>query len=264
MLSLTNVHRTTKVTSYRDSHTEDGKGAIYDEHFITERWRKILWHQEQYVLSSFLEMYFKNRTVNLLDFACGTGRIAGFLENRVETSTAVDVSKAMLDEAQKKLNRTKIIQADLTKNNVLEGHKFNLITAFRFFLNSEPELRTEALLTLASLLSKDGYIVFNNHKNSTSPLIWPKYFYYNKIRKRKAHYMSYSEIKKLTRKACIEIIRIYPVGLLSLPRIKPPEKLSRKIDNMAMKFAFSGILSESPVIVCRHYQETHNKRDIRR
>ena len=248
-----------KVKSYRDSHTQEGKGAIYDEHFRTERWRKILWHQEQYVLSSFLNTYFKNRPVSLLDFACGTGRIAGFLENRVETSTAVDVSKAMLDEAKKKLRRTKIIQADLTKNNVLEGQKFNLITAFRFFLKAEPELRTEAFLMLVSLLSTDGYIVFNNHKNSTSPLIWPKYFYHKKIRKRKIHFLSYSEIKELTKEAGIEIIRIYPVGLLSLPRVKPPEKLSQKIDNIAMKFRFSGIFSESPVVVCRRYPEINNK-----
>lgn len=242
-----------KVKSYRDSHTEEGKGVIYDEHYRTMTWRKILWNQEQRVLSSFLDTYFKNRSINLLDFACGTGRITSFLENRVETSTAVDVSKTMLDEAKKKLKRTKIIQADLTKNNVLEGRKFNLITAFRFFLNAEPELRIEALHILASLLSKDGYIVFNNHKNRTSPLIWPKYFYHNKIRKSKSRSMSHFEIKKLAREAGIEIIRIYPVGLLSLPRIKPPEILSRNIDNVAMKFRFSGIFSESPVVVCRSH-----------
>lgn len=253
-----------KVTSYRDSHTEEGKGAAYDEHYRTEVWRKILWNQEQYVLNSILDTYFRNRTINLLDFACGTGRITSFLENRVETSTAVDVSKTMLDEAKKKLKRTKIIQADLTKNNVLEGRKFNLITAFRFFLNAEPGLRTEALQVLVSLLSKDGYIVFNNHKNKTSPLVWPKYFYHNKIRKSNVQVMSHSEIKELARQAGIEIIRVYPVGLLSLPRIKPPEKLSGYVDNMAMKFRFSGILSESPVLVCRHYQKMHNNRDTKR
>ena len=253
-----------KVTSYRDSHTEEGKGAAYDEHYRTEVWRKILWNQEQLVLSSFLDTYFRNRTINLLDFACGTGRITSILENRVETSTAVDVSKTMLDEAKKKLKRTKIIQADLTKNNVLEGRKFNLITAFRFFLNAEPGLRTEALQVLVSLLSKDGYIVFNNHKNKTSPLVWPKYFYHNKIRKSNVQVMSHFEIKELARQAGIEIIRVYPVGLLSLPRIKPPEKLSRYVDKMAMKFRFSGILSESPVLVCCHRQETHNNRATKR
>lgn len=258
-----NIQRIRKETSYRDSHIQEGKGAIYDEHFRTERWRKILWHQEQYVLISFLDTYFKNRAVNLLDFACGTGRIAGFLENRVETSMAVDVSKTMLDEAEKKLKRTRIIQADLTKNNVLEGRKFNLITAFRFFLNAEPGLRTEVLQMLVSLLSKDGYIVFNNHKNKTSPLVWPKYFYHNKIRKSRIQFMSHSEIKELARQAGIEIIRVYPVGLLSLPRIKPPEKLNQYVDNMAMRFRLSGILSESPVVVCRHCREIQNNRDIR-
>ena len=253
-----------KVTSYRDSHTEEGKGTAYDEHYRTESWRKILWNQEQLVLSSILDIYFKNHVINLLDFACGTGRITSFLENRVETSTAVDVSKTMLDEAKKKLKRTKIIQADLTKNNVLEDRKFNLITAFRFFLNAEPGLRTETLQMLVSLLSKDGYIVFNNHRNKTSPLVWPKYFYHNNIRKRNVQFMSYSEIKEMTGQAGIEIIRIYPVGLLSLPRIKLPEKLSRNIDNMAMKFRFSGIFSESPVVVCRHCQDIRNNKYIRR
>jgi predicted TPR repeat methyltransferase len=253
-----------KVTSYRDSHTKEDKGAAYDEHYRTEVWRKILWNQEQIVLSSFLDTYFRNRTINLLDFACGTGRITGFLENRVETSTAVDVSKTMLDEAKKKLKRTKIIQADLTKNNVLEGRKFNLITAFRFFLNAESGLRTEVLQMLVSLLSKDGYIVFNNHKNKTSPLVWPKYFYHNKIRKSRIQFMSHSEIKELASQAGIEIIRVYPVGLLSLPRIKPPEKLSRYVDKMAIKFRLSGIFSESPVVVCRHSREIHNSSDFRR
>ena len=76
--------------------------------------------------------------------------------------------------------------------------------------------------------------------------------------------MSHSEIKELTREAGIEIIRIYPVGLLSLPRVKPPKKLSCNIDNMAMKFRFSGIYSESPVIVCRRRLEISNNRYIRR
>jgi len=253
-----------KVRSYRDSHTGEGKGAVYDEHYTTMPRRKIFWDQEQRVLSSFLDTYLKNRTVNLLDFACGTGRITSFLENRVATSTAVDVSSPMLDEARKKLKRTKIIQADLTKNNVLKGRKFNLITAFRFFLNAELELRTEALQVLVSLLSKDGYIVFNNHKNRTSPLVWSKYFYHSKIRRSNVQFMSIHEIKKLTREADLEIIRIYPVGLLSLPKVKPPGKLSHSIDSMAMKFRLSGILSESPIVVCRRRQEIHKNRLYRK
>ncbi len=238
--------------SYRDSHTKEGKGAIYDEHYATIPWRKYLWNQEQNVLSSFLDTYFNDKKINLLDFACGTGRITSFFESRVESSTAVDVSKTMLDEARKKLKRTELIQADLTRNNILNGQKFNLITAFRFFLNAESNLRIQAMKTLVSLLAEDGYIIFNNHNNKTSPLIWPRYIFHNKIRKRNINFMSIYEARNLAKKVGLKIVRIYPVGLLSLPKVKLSEKLNHRIDSMAMKFRFSGVFSESPVVVCRH------------
>ena len=71
----------------------------------------------------------------------------------------------MLEEAQRKLKRTEIIQADITKEDIFAGREFNLITAFRFFLNAEENLRKDALNTITSLLSEDGYFVFNNHRN---------------------------------------------------------------------------------------------------
>lgn len=240
--------------SYRDSHVQPGKGAVYDQHYATLPWRKYLWSQEQRVLTSILDRYFKDRVVSLLDFACGTGRIASFLENRVETSTGVDVSGAMLDEARKKLRRTALIQADLTKNNILNGQTFNLITAFRFFLNAEPELRLEAMQTLVSLLARDGYVVFNNHNNRTSPLVWLKYGYHARIRGRGTNSMSIHEIRGLARKVGLKIVQIYPVGLLCLPRIRLPARLNHRIDNMALRFRYSGVLSESPIVVCRHCQ----------
>jgi SAM-dependent methyltransferase len=237
--------------SYRDSHTKQGKGIVYDEHYATLPERKYIWNQEQFVLNSFIETYFKDRKIRLLDFACGTGRITSFFENRVETSIAVDVSKTMLDEARKKLKRTELIHVDLTRNNVLSGRKFNLITAFRFFLNAEPQLRIEAMRTLVSLLADDGYILFNNHKNRSSPLVWPRYFLCNKLRKRNVNFMSIYEVRDLAEKAGLKIVRIYPVSLLSMPSIKCLERLNHRIDNTAMKFRFSGIFSESPIVVCR-------------
>lgn len=236
--------------SYRDSHTKQDKGIAYDEHYAILQGRKYLWNQEQFVLNSFIETYFKDRKIRLLDFACGTGRITSFLENRVEVSIAVDVSKTMLDEARKKLKRTELLQVDLTRNNVLSGQKFNLITAFRFFPNAEPQLRIEVMRTLVSLLADDGYMLFNNHKNRNSPLVWPRYFFSNKLRKRNVSFMSIREVRGLAESVGLKIVRIYPVSLLSLSSIKYLERLNHRIDNIAMKFGFSGIFSESPIVVC--------------
>ena len=153
------------VISYRDSHKYAGKGAEYEQYYQTQTWERFLWSREQQVILKIIDKYFADRDINLLDFACGTGRITSFLENRVKTSTGVDVSGSMLTIAEEKLKRTEIIEADITADNVLKPRNFNLITAFRFFLNAEPHLRSQAIKALSKLLADDGYFVFNNHHN---------------------------------------------------------------------------------------------------
>ena len=74
----------------------------------------------------------------------------------------------MLEVARKRLNKTEIIEADITKDDILGNRKFNLITAFRFFPNAQPQLRMEAIRKCVNLLDTNGYIVFNNHMNSSS------------------------------------------------------------------------------------------------
>lgn len=234
--------------SYVDSHKEEGKGAAYDEHYSTNQWRRFLWSREQIAMTSFLTTYFKNREINLLDFACGTCRITSFLEDRVTTAVGVDTSKSMLDIAKQKLKRTELIQADITKNNVLKGRKFNLITAFRFFLNAEPELRREVLKALVPLLEEDGYFVFNNHRNRTSPLVRLKY---NQCHRRR-NFMSMQEMNNMVQEVGLKIVRIYPIGFLPLYKIKLPQALNNVIDSIATKFMFLQDFSESPIMVCKH------------
>lgn len=234
-------------TDYTSSHKTEGKGIFYDEHYKNDPWRKFLWSREKLALSDILNVYFQNRDINLLDFACGTGRVAGFLESRVATSVGVDVSDSMLEIAKKKLTKTEIIKADITKEKVLAGRKFNLITAFRFFLNAEPELRKAALKSLVPLLEKDGYFVFNNHRNATSPLVR---FRYGRKRKQR-NFMSMDEMYAIVGEFGLEIVRIYPVGFLSLSKIKLPQLCNRLVDSGAAKFECLRHYSESPIAICR-------------
>lgn len=161
--------------SYRESHKYAAKGAEYERHCETQAWERFLWSRERKILLGILQKYFAGRDVHLLDFACGTGRITSLLENRVKTSTGVDVSGSMLAIAREKLKRTEIIEADITTENILKPRKFNLITVFRFFLNAEPELRSAAIGRLVELLAEDGRLVFNNHHSLGSP--WIKLLY---------------------------------------------------------------------------------------
>jgi len=240
-----------KEYTYRDSHKYPTKGVTYDEHYETIPWRRFLWSREQEVILRILEKYFAGKDIHLLDFACGTGRITSFLENRVKTSTGVDVSSSMLAIAREKLKRTEIIEADITSGNVLRGRKFNLITAFRFFLNAEPELRYAAIRAIVTLLAQDGYLVFNNHQNLGSPWIRLRY-----IRHRQKNpegifnVMTIAEMQKLVEAVGLEIVELYPVGFFHPPRLPVSYRLNGVIDGAACKFKCLSRFSEDPVAVC--------------
>jgi hypothetical protein len=158
----------------------------------------------------------------------------------------------MLAIARKKLKRTEIIEADITAENVLKPRKFNLITAFRFFLNAEPELRSGTLRALVELLDKNGCFVFNNHQNSGSP--WTKLLYMRHRRKNPEgifNVMSIQEMEELVQGAGLEIVEIYPVGFFHPPKVPVSYLLNRAIDNVGSRFKFLNRFSESPIAVCR-------------
>ena len=244
--------------SYKESHKYEGKGAEYEAYYQTEAWEKFLWSREQEIILRILNKYFAGKDIRLLDFACGTGRITNLLENRVKTSTGVDVSDSMLEVARDKLRRTEIIEADITTENVLKGRTFNLITAFRFFLNAEPELRSSAIKALAELLDEDGYLVFNNHHSLGSP--WIKLLYARHLRKNPEgtfNVMSIEQMKDLVEGVELEIVEIYPVGFFHPPKVPVSRRLNRAIDSVACKLKFMNLFSESPIAVCRR-RRNHN------
>ncbi len=239
--------------SYRDSHKDHCKGVSYDDYYRNAKGQSFLWSQEQKVLSGIIDSFYKDRQINYLDFACGTGRITSVLESKMATSTGVDVSGSMLKEASEKLKHTEIIKADITRDDVLSGKKFDLITAFRFFVNAEPELRTEVIKALAPLLSEDGYLVFNNHQNSGSLLIkWSKMRHYKTKPDGLYNVMTIKQMHELAESAGLEIVKIYPIGFFYHARIPIPMGICRLIDGICCKFKFLEGFSQSPIAVCRH------------
>jgi predicted TPR repeat methyltransferase len=240
-----------KEYSYRDSHKYSTKGTEYETHYQTQQWEKFLWSHEQEIIKQILEKYFAGRDIHLLDFACGTGRITSFLENRVKTSTGVDVSDSMLAIAREKLVRTEIIEADITVDNVLEGRKFNLITAFRFFVNAEPSLRSAAMQALSRLLSEDGYFVFNNHQSYDSP--WIKLLYMRHQQKNPQgifNVMTIDEMNRLVEDVGMEMVELYPAGFFHPPKIAAPQVVTSVVEKLCCRLKPLTRFSESPIAVC--------------
>lgn len=153
-------------SSYRESHLH--KGSEYHETFEALPHRAMMWRLEQTLLVRLLSACFPVGPPTHLDFACGTGRLLGFLEPRVASSTGVDVSPTMLSVARAELPEARIIEADLTTDDPLGDETFELVTAFRFFPNAEPELRSAAMTAVARHLAPDGALIWNNHKHDRS------------------------------------------------------------------------------------------------
>jgi SAM-dependent methyltransferase len=153
--------------TYRHSHTGGtARGVLYDEHFLTPgRYEHELWQAEQALLDHVVEAWVPRRD-RLLDFACGTGRVLSHLEGRFQDAVGIDISPSMLERARLKRLRASLVCGDPTRDPGLAEGPFDLVTAFRFFLNAEEALRDEAMALLASRL-RDGRSVlfFNVHGN---------------------------------------------------------------------------------------------------
>jgi ubiquinone/menaquinone biosynthesis C-methylase UbiE len=155
------------MSDYRLRHIGQGRGEIYDERFRQNR-TFFYWHYyEKPLLEELFAGISREKGLSVLDFACGTGRITGILKNYFERIVGVDISPDMLEQARKALPDIEFVNADLTEGNIAIG-KFDLITAFRFFLNAQPMLRKQALEVFTKNLNPGGYLILNNHLRAAS------------------------------------------------------------------------------------------------
>jgi len=167
--------------SYRQQFMAAGRAAEYEQaQWSAGTYPWLIWRE---VERRFIEDFLKSAPVpaekiDYLDFACGTGRVLGFIESRVRSARGIDLSPAMLEIARRKVRRADLLCVDITGDDTVEG-RYDLITAFRFLLNAEPELRLPALEGLARRLKDDrSRLLLDNHGNSTSykALRWPNHW----------------------------------------------------------------------------------------
>jgi ubiquinone/menaquinone biosynthesis C-methylase UbiE len=216
---------------YTDRHK--GRGAEYHETFSPDvnPYRAMAWRLEQRALERLLRDHAPRVPLVHLDFACGTGRILEYFAGRVESSTGVDVSASMMEVARKVAPKAELIEADLTQNDVLGNRRFNLITAFRFFPNAEPELRQAVYSALARHLTPDGILIFNNHKNRDS--IRGRVL---RLRARDGTVgtMTHAEVEALLPAAGLRIVEMIPVATLPLSdkRLLVPIGLAEPLERM--------------------------------
>jgi ubiquinone/menaquinone biosynthesis C-methylase UbiE len=203
-------------STYRLSHAKKDHGINYDIRYSGDNYNTRVWELEKEKLSKIINKYFDGKMVeNYLDFACGTGRVCSFLEDKVNNSFGIDVADEMLRVAKEKCVKTKLIITDITKEKLdIDNNEFDLITAFRFFLNAENDLRKAALKNLRPFLKKEGVFIFNIHGNKKSlrhfATIWEKLLKKPPYRSE----LSYNEVEELLRKNGYKIKEVYGINFM--------------------------------------------------
>ena len=161
--------KATEPDSYRVSHLGAEKARAYDDDLWDLRAAKGLdWLVEQQLLAEVLGSRIPTGARSVADFACGTGRVLEFLGRSYASPVGIDISPDMLALARDRCPRATVVLGDVTTTPALAPGPFDLITAFRFFLNAEPDLRSAALAWMRGALSPSGFVVANFHLNPVS------------------------------------------------------------------------------------------------
>ena len=151
---------------YRTSHATTSAVTdyirTYEVGYYAALWEKI---EKPLVQATLRELGGPQK--KCLDFACGTGRITTVAADHFAEVVGVDVSALMLASAPGADN-VRLHQIDITRQSL--GDTFDVVTAFRFFLNAEQQLRQEALEAIRKHLKPYGRLVGNIQMNATSPI----------------------------------------------------------------------------------------------
>ena len=158
----------TPAIDYRESHRDPTKPATYDPKFFEPgHTLNLFWEIERGILDEIVAG-MSSPPARALDFACGTGRVLSHVATLAPEVVGVDVSAPMLELARARCPSAKIVEADLTVDPSPVAGRFDLITAFRFFLNAQNDLRAGVLGALRELLTDRGLLVANFHLNPRS------------------------------------------------------------------------------------------------
>jgi len=238
-----NLHRADWVPNYYDEVIYDPAG--YDT---------FIWTIQRRLVQAIVGRLARGRQrFKYLDFATGTGRIISTIEHLTTEAVGLDISEHMLAFARRRTNgNTPLKVGDILDQPDIVDADFDLITAFRFFLNTEPELRLRVMRALAQRLAgPSSRLIFNVHGNAWSSVAF-KSMYQQFRGWGPANRMSYTQIRQLVEDAGLRIETFYGFGLAPHRLYRTPlAPLAKWIDrSLAGKTPLRWI-SHDLVFVCR-------------
>lgn len=205
------------ITSYSERFQDAASIADYESReYAAGSYSSRIWELQKPAVEKIVADFCRGKTVRLLDFACGTGRVISVLESFATEADGIDISAGMVGIAKAKCRQTNFQVGNILSQPELLKTPYDLITAFRFLLNTGPEIRLPVLKTLRRALNPGGLLIANVHGSSRSlrhPAIWWRR-YREKNPGTMLNEMSPRETEKLFRESGFEIVRRLGFGLL--------------------------------------------------
>lgn len=114
--------------------------------------------------SQILGRYERNFAGRVLELGCGTGRATGHLAARSSRVEAVDLSAAMIAEAERRHPDVTFHLGDISDLSSFEGGSFDAVIATCNVIDVFDDDQRRALLAeVRGLLAADGVFVFSSH-----------------------------------------------------------------------------------------------------
>jgi len=203
--------------SYREHFSGEGAATAYDaDEYSQQSYGSLLWAVEAAQLDALLEDFPPD--ARYLDFACGTGRVVSHVGPRFTDVTGIEISAAMAEIARRRAPDARILVRDITSAGAEIEGTYDVITAFRFVLNAEPELRVAALRALRQRLAgPDAMLIFNNHGNLFSHKLvtaLPRLLRSRGTYQPSGNVLTERELRRIADEAGLEIRRVAGAGLL--------------------------------------------------
>lgn len=161
---------------YRTCHTRDddvaGYQRTYASGYYAAQWRAL----ERPLLAQLFSALRAQGSQTMLDVACGQGRITLLGAQFFDQVLGIDYSPEMLAVARQRLATAEAganAHVEFAVGDVADFQTdapFDVITAFRFFLNAEDKLRSDGLRCVRRNLAPQGTFIASVQVASGSPL----------------------------------------------------------------------------------------------
>jgi len=242
------------------SYTESFKETDAAKHYENDVFRVgsrswVIWEMEQVALLRLMGRFYPDYgKADVLDFACGAGRITTFLCAHVGSLVGIDVSEAMLEIAKSKVSDVEFVCENIAERpEAVPGEK-DIITSFRFLLKAEPRLRVDCIGALREKLRGDesvmilgihhnpwGYVVFKR--------IWSRLF--SEGRGKPAGF-SLCDMQRLAVQCGLRIVGGTGVAFIPHPIARLlPDKVYRGIEGMLSRLPWLWRFASHMIVVCK-------------